>query len=190
MEDKLTFFLNHCCSQSSNFILIMKRNDSYGGIIIHISKKSCILVQGSKINSKKKNLEKQKSIDETEKGPRRSFPKGHLEDGENDISCAIREIYEECGLNRDQYDILQRIDGGIYVNPTRSIFFFLITVKQSHENDSDVLNLKPTASDIAEAVWVPIDQLYDETQSRLKASMLEFFDSNCKKLVDNIITMK
>ena len=39
------------------------------------------------------------------------FPKGHVDPGESDMECALRELEEETGIGRDQLEI---DDGFIY----------------------------------------------------------------------------
>lgn len=36
---------------------------------------------------------------------RYDFPKGHVEDGESDLQCALRELQEETGLTADQITV-------------------------------------------------------------------------------------
>ena len=74
-----------------------------------------------------------------------SFPKGHKEPGESYLSCAVRETYEEAGLDLCMYSPVshQRLSVGEY-------YFF------------EVEEVCPTVGDhreIAEAKWMSLSEI-------------------------------
>lgn len=90
----------------------------------------------------------------SQKGQSWSLPKGHVEDGEDMLAAAIREIYEESGI--DQLDTVK--DLGMYeryklnknnqddVSELKQIYMFLFK--------TDQLELHPTDPENPEARWV------------------------------------
>jgi ADP-ribose pyrophosphatase YjhB (NUDIX family) len=90
-----------------------------------------------------------------------SLPKGHRERGEDGISAARREIYEESGIlelelvgNLGRY---QRFRRGISENRPgaefKTIEIWLFVTKQEQ--------LQPLDPDNLEAIWIPIDAVTD-----------------------------
>lgn len=90
-----------------------------------------------------------------------SLPKGHLDEGEDLLTAAKREIYEESGVEK-----LKLIDSlGFYSRPRigkhggddpsemKTLHFFLFTTDQE--------NLKPIDKDHPEARWVDVDRVAD-----------------------------
>ena len=74
-----------------------------------------------------------------------SLPKGHMELNENDIACALRELYQETGITPDvQYSSYKKLSAGGYF-----IFFF------KDEPTPQPLDVK----EIEEAIWVDIDEI-------------------------------
>ncbi len=69
-----------------------------------------------------------------------SFPKGHVEEKEEILDAAIREIYEESGVNElnlvEKLGVVQRFkigkDGGEDKEELKEIHLFLFTTKQTH----------------------------------------------------------
>ena len=88
-----------------------------------------------------------------------SLPKGHIEDGEDKISAAKREIYEEVGLQDLEFvkelGSYQRYRMGSDNNDDKSelktIFMFLVRTKTD--------TLKPIDSENPEARWVAKDKI-------------------------------
>ncbi len=83
-----------------------------------------------------------------------SLPKGHIDEGENKLQAAIREIYEESGINQlklvkelgsyERYRI--GLDGGEDKSELKKIFMFLFKTNQEE--------LKPIDPANPEAKWV------------------------------------
>jgi len=88
-----------------------------------------------------------------------SLPKGHLEEGEDKIQAAKREIYEETGIKNlvlikevgsyQRYRIAK--NGNDDRSEFKTIFMFEFTTNQ------DIL--KPTDPENPEAKWVPIGKV-------------------------------
>lgn len=83
-----------------------------------------------------------------------SLPKGHIDPGEDPLTAAKREIYEESGVSQlkliKELGSYQRyrvsLDGGDDLSEFKTIRMYLFTTKQE--------NLKPVDSDNPEARWV------------------------------------
>ena len=83
-----------------------------------------------------------------------SLPKGHIDEGENKLQAAIREIYEESGINElelikelgsyERYRI--GLDGGEDKSELKKIFMFSFKTSQNI--------LKPIDPSNPEARWV------------------------------------
>ena len=83
-----------------------------------------------------------------------SLPKGHIDEGEDKLQAAIREIYEESGISElkliKEFDSYERyrigLDGGEDKSELKVIFMFLFKTNQEV--------LKPIDPANPEAVWV------------------------------------
>jgi ADP-ribose pyrophosphatase YjhB (NUDIX family) len=135
--------------------LQLTSNDSCGAIIIKkcgnsFLENETVIVQGIK----KKGF---------------SFPKGHLEGNETPLETCYREIYEECGLTKEDYQIISEI-GSIHVRPGRQVFLFLAELK----SEKFKMILEPfdkTQTD--EAKFVTLRDL-TEQKPLLKGGQFEF----------------
>lgn len=90
-----------------------------------------------------------------------SFPKGHIDDGEDALVAAQREIYEESGVNELRYmaDLgsyeryRTALNGGDDMSEFKTITMFLFTTPQTELKPRDPMN--------PEARWVPKEQVAD-----------------------------
>jgi 8-oxo-dGTP pyrophosphatase MutT (NUDIX family) len=82
-----------------------------------------------------------------------SFPKGHVEIGENQIQAMVREVKEETGLD---VRVLKELPDLDYVNSGGDIVATKIFLVQS--NDDSLLKLEHPADGIN---WTPIDDVID-----------------------------
>ena len=136
----------------------MKRTKTAGGIVLN--KKGLVLVVSQNGNSW-------------------SLPKGHIDEGENKLQAAIREIYEESGISElelikelgsyDRYKI--SLDGGDDKSELKQIFMFLFKTNQEV--------LKPIDPENPEARWVEkekVAELLTHTKDK------EFFLSVMNKI--------
>lgn len=88
-----------------------------------------------------------------------SLPKGHIQDNEDILEAAKREIHEETGItdlelvrdlgNYDRYMIAK--DGGDDHRESKTIYMFLFRTKQS--------DLKPVDPENPEARWVKKEEV-------------------------------
>lgn len=88
-----------------------------------------------------------------------SLPKGHIDNGEDALTAAQREIYEESGINRlehiadlgsyERYQIA--LDGGGDTSELKTITMFLFTTPQ--------IELKPRDPMNPEARWVSKEEV-------------------------------
>ena len=111
----------------------MKQTYSAGGVVVN--KDGLVLVVNQNHNSW-------------------SLPKGHIDEGEEKLEAAIREIYEESGIRKiqlikelptyERYKI--SLDGGDDKSELKIIYMFLFI--------TDEIDLKPIDPDNPEARWV------------------------------------
>ncbi len=136
----------------------MKETESAGGIVVN-GKGQIVVV--------------------SQKGTSWSLPKGHIEQGEDALTAARREIYEESGLANLQ--LVEELgsyrrgkfgaDGEDDGTELKTIFMFLFTTNKTE--------LRPIDPDNPEALWIDKDEV---------ASLLthpkdkEFFSRHLKKL--------
>ena len=92
----------------------MKKNISCMSIVILKNKKVLVLDNGEKV-----------------------FPKGHLEEGESLIDCAIRELQEEAGIKVTANECLGEIDKfSFYFDGEKSqkyIYVYLFSIDKKQE---------------------------------------------------------
>ena len=116
----------------------MKHTKTAGGVVLN--KKGLVLVVSQNGNSW-------------------SLPKGHIDEGEDKLQAAIREIYEESGISKlelvKEFDFYERyrigLDGGEDKSELKTIFMFLFKTNQ------DVL--KPLDPANPEARWVKKEEV-------------------------------
>ncbi len=116
----------------------MKKTESAGGIVLN---------------------DKEQVIVVNQKGTSWSLPKGHIEQGEDALTAARREIYEETGVSRlqlvEELGSYQRVklgaNGEDDASELKTIFMFLFT--------TDETELRPNDPDNPEAVWLDKEQV-------------------------------
>ncbi len=94
----------------------------------------------------------------SQKGTSWSLPKGHIEQGEDALAAARREIYEESGLSNLQ--LVEELgsyrrgklgaSGEDDASELKTIFMFLFTTNETE--------LRPIDPDNPEALWIDKDQ--------------------------------
>jgi ADP-ribose pyrophosphatase YjhB (NUDIX family) len=109
------------------------------------------------------------------------LPKGHIEHLENEMDATYREIYEEAGVCKEQLVLLGKL--GSIRKPdkrNREIHLYLFCMKDAEQwgQSHKCSILEPVLKEeVAEARWVPIDQVLKET-IRLKQEFLLFLRDN------------
>ena len=82
-------------------------------------------------------------------GGHRSFPKGHMERGETEHMTAIREVYEETGVQIRIYsDFRETVRYHPMPGVSKEVAYFLTETKQSE--------VRPRPGEIAQVEWVPL----------------------------------
>ena len=112
---------------------MIKETKSAGGVVLN--NEGCVLIVSQHGNSW-------------------SLPKGHIEEGENTVSAAKREIYEEAGIGDLEFvrelGSYQRyrigLNGGEDTSELKTIIMFLFKTKQEL--------LKPVDTENPEAKWI------------------------------------
>ncbi|MCQ4022017.1 MULTISPECIES: bis(5'-nucleosyl)-tetraphosphatase [unclassified Ruminococcus] len=80
-----------------------------------------------------------------------SFPKGHMEVGENEHQTALREVYEETGLQVKIYRGFRQVsDYSPFGNIQKRVVFFLAETESDH--------VKIQRSEIESYIWVSFEQ--------------------------------
>jgi len=119
----------------------MKKTQTAGGVVVN--KEGFVLV----VN---------------QKGTSWSLPKGHVEDGENKLNAAKREIYEESGVNNLEFvkelgtysrHKISELGTSEDKSELKIITMFLFKTNQ------DTKNLKPLDPENPEARWVPKEEV-------------------------------
>jgi len=89
-----------------------------------------------------------------------SFPKGHVEENETPVACAVRETKEETGLDVTIIKPLGVVNYHNVKDGNIDLFFFL-------GQSTDDLHVAPEKG--AKVIWTPLDEVTDKlTYSNLK----------------------
>ena len=125
------------------------------------------------------NGEKQRyvlMIKHTEKS-RHSFPKGHMEPGENEVMTAQREVYEETGIH---IRIVDKFRQTVKYSPRsgvkKTVVYFVAT--------TDKVDTVPQESEVVAVEWVRSDNaislLAHGNDKRVLSMALEYIDEKQK----------
>lgn len=106
-----------------------------------------------------------------------SFPKGGIKKGENELEAAMREIWEESGIDRLELiaelgsilrpKIARKGERGDFEMKKITMFLFTTTQKK----------LKPNDSDNPEALWIKIEEVVERlTHEKDKEFFLSVMD--------------
>lgn len=115
-----------------------------------------------------------------------SFPKGQLDENETVLKAAIRETYEEIGMNIDPtnlsdecHEILYTKKGKIY----KKLYYFVYNVKSLRELDLDDTVVPKNQLQLSEIDWAGFLD-YEEAKKRIHPLMAEVLN-HIKKEVKN-----
>lgn len=96
-----------------------------------------------------------------------SFPKGHIEPGENDRQAALREVHEETGIVAEVVERLGEIDFWFTVEGRRihkTVHHFLMVAVGGELSDSD--------PEVESVEWVPLDDVHSRLAYSDERSLL------------------
>ena len=116
-------------------------------------------------------------------GGMRSFPKGHMEAGETEYMTAVREVFEETGV---QIRIDSKFRETVHYSPmpgvSKEVVYFLTHTEQTE--------VKPREGEIAQVEWVPLERVEpslthenDKLVFRAALKRLRRDEQNAKKSV-------
>lgn len=84
-------------------------------------------------------------------GGHRSFPKGHVEEGEDEHATAVREVEEETSVGiRIRSSFRETVHYSPAVGVIKEVVYFLAFTDQTE--------IRPREGEIAEVEWVPIEK--------------------------------
>ncbi len=84
-------------------------------------------------------------------GGHRSFPKGHMEAGETEYMTAVREVFEETGVQiRIDTDFRETVHYRPMPGVTKEVVYFLTETTRR--------DVRPREGEIAQVEWVPLEQ--------------------------------
>ena len=111
-------------------------------------------------------------------GGHRSFPKGHMEQGETEYATALREVMEETS---SRIAIVSDFRSTVTYSPSPGVmkevvYFLAFTTEQS---------IQPREGEIAEVEWVPIEQAescltHENDKTVFRAAMDRMQHLSCK----------
>ena len=107
-------------------------------------------------------------------GGHRSFPKGHVEEGETEHMTAEREVMEETSVS---IKITEKFRQPVYYRPRpgakKEVVYFVATTEQT--------SVKPRAGEVAWVEWVPVDKaitlLAHANDKKVLSSAMEYMDN-------------
>ena len=88
-----------------------------------------------------------------------SFPKGHVEAGETEVETAVREIFEETGVNAN---IDTRFREVVTYSPKKDVLKDVIYFFATTDNDAT----EKQESEVSEIMWVDIDKALNSVSYR------------------------
>ncbi len=102
---------------------------------------------------------------------RHSFPKGHVEIGENEVETAQREVFEETAVRINITDKFRR---PVYYKPRpgvkKEVVYFVAFTEQTE--------IKKREGEIAEVCWIPVEEaselLAHSNDKKVFAAALEY----------------
>lgn len=113
-------------------------------------------------------------------GGHNSFPKGHMEAGENEHMTAEREVMEETGV---RIHIKEKFRHNVFYSPRpgvrKEVVYFLAYSKYT--------NIRPQPNEIAEVSWIPLATaeaaLTHENDKMVLRDAIDYLNSKRKKNV-------
>ena len=83
------------------------------------------------------------------------FPKGHIEEGENEFQTALREVKEEVGLDVDIVDSKYRYEMNYIIEDKQVDKTTVLYLAFTKNNENDVTNQE---EEIAESRWLSVEE--------------------------------
>ena len=111
-----------------------------------------------------------------------SFPKGKMKKGESHLECGQRELKEEVGIHKDEYEFLDKVSMVYSNRQTLNIFIAQILP----ENKGYVVASETTAfQEIEEIQWFPMSQI----DSKLLTNRDGFIWRKTKPILSNKVDL-
>lgn len=79
-----------------------------------------------------------------------SFPGGRIEDGESPLDAAVRETWEETGIDKENIEIITELD---YASNKNGSFVYSFL---GHIKNTDYSNIKFSKDEVSELFYVPL----------------------------------
>lgn len=84
-----------------------------------------------------------------------SFPGGRIEDGESPLDAAVRETWEETGIDKENIEIITELD---YASNKNGSFVYSFL---GHIKNTDYLNIKFSKDEVSELFYVPLSYFFE-----------------------------
>ncbi len=103
-----------------------------------------------------------------------SFPKGHVEEGENELQTAEREVFEETAV---RIHISEKFRQPVHYKPKpgvqKEVVYFLAFTRQEE--------IKPRPGEVAQVEWIPVEKatalLAHDNDKRVFAMATEYVEN-------------
>ena len=119
-----------------------------------------------------------------------SFPKGNLKKDETIFEGGYRELFEETGIEKDDFDVID--DGDIHIemsdkgNPATSYF----VGEYKHKINPSKLELTPCDPDeLSLAQWVPYDDIINWDEEKMGGRIKQRRINILTSLVDRLLKL-
>lgn len=103
---------------------------------------------------------------------------GLIDEGENPIEAAFRELREETGYIEDDIENFRELPEGLYVSPgytTEKLYFYSAKLKSDNIEPKE---LSLDHGEEIEVVWVPVEEILERTSDLKTIFGVTYFSKN------------